>query len=167
MKTKSLFRDYFVVWVLLGGLILGAALFAIFGLLVFSMRPTPADSAGVTTPVVTVIAAPTLTLMAAIPTEIQPTPKSETTATPRIGGEIAVGMYVKITGTSGEGLRIRSGPGTQSSMLFLGMDEEVFLVKDGPRDANDLTWWYLQAPYDEKRSGWAASKYLVVIKVSP
>jgi hypothetical protein len=167
MKTRSLFRDYFVVWVLLGGVFLGAALFAIFSLVVFSMRPSAPASTGMTTPVVTIIEAPTLTPMAAIPTGIPPTPKGEKTAIPQAGGEITVGMYVKITGTSGEGLRLRSGPGTQSSMLFLGMDEEVFLVKDGPREANDLTWWYLQAPYDEKRSGWAASKYLAVIRVSP
>jgi hypothetical protein len=166
MKTRSLFRDYFIIWVLLGGVILGAALFAIFSLAVLSLRPSPPVTAGVATPVMTLIAAPTLTPVAAIPTSMLPTPTGENTAVPQ-GGEIVVGMYVKITGTSGDGLRLRSGPGTGSPMLFLGMDEEVFLVKDGPRDANNLTWWYLQAPYDDKRSGWAASQYLAVIKPSP
>jgi hypothetical protein len=36
-------------------------------------------------------------------------------------------------------------------------------VKDGPQIADDFTWWYIEAPYDPERSGWAASKFLKVI----
>jgi hypothetical protein len=62
------------------------------------------------------------------------------------------------------GLRLRSGPGISSQPRFLGKEDEVFQVRDGPRFADEFTWWYLVAPYDEHRSGWAASKYLVLIE---
>jgi hypothetical protein len=43
------------------------------------------------------------------------------------------------------------------------MDAEVFEVKEGPKEADGFTWWYLVAPYDTNRSGWAASKFLTVV----
>jgi hypothetical protein len=69
---------------------------------------------------------------------------------------IAVGGYVQITGTGGDGLRLRE-------LLFLDEESEVFQVRDGPQEANGYTWWYLVAPYDESRSGWAAANFLLVV----
>jgi hypothetical protein len=76
---------------------------------------------------------------------------------------IAIGAYVQITGTGGDGLRLRSGPGLTSEQLFLGEDAEVFQVRDGPQEANGYIWWYLVAPYDESRAGWAAANFLAVV----
>lgn len=76
---------------------------------------------------------------------------------------IAIGVYVQITGTEGAGLRIRSAPGLNADSNFLGNDAEVFQVKDGPKDADGYTWWYLVAPYDATRVGWAASNFLGVV----
>ena len=76
---------------------------------------------------------------------------------------IGVGAYVQISGTEGEGLNIRATPGVNADPLFLGYDEEVFLVKDGPKEADGYAWWYLVAPYDETRAGWAASDFLAVV----
>jgi hypothetical protein len=76
---------------------------------------------------------------------------------------IAVGGYVQITGTGGDGLRLRSAPGLTSELLFLDEESEVFQVRDGPQEANGYTWWYLVAPYDESRSGWAAANFLLVV----
>ena len=76
---------------------------------------------------------------------------------------IGVGGYVQITGTEGDGLRIRSAPGINAEPIFLGYDEEVFVVQDGPREADGYTWWYLVAPYDQTRAGWAASNFLSVV----
>jgi hypothetical protein len=76
---------------------------------------------------------------------------------------IAVGGYVQITGTGGDGLRLRSAPGLTSELLFLGEEAEVFQVRDGPQEANGYTWWYLVAPYDESRAGWAAANFLLVV----
>lgn len=76
---------------------------------------------------------------------------------------IVVGGYVQITGTDGDGLRLRSAPGLSSEQLFLGEDAEVFQVRDGPQEANGYIWWYLVAPYDESRAGWAAANFLSVV----
>jgi hypothetical protein len=78
-------------------------------------------------------------------------------------GGISIGSYVQISGTDGAGLRLRSGPGTTNPQRFLGMDAEVFQVKEGPKTADGFTWWYLEAPYDPQRTGWAASEYLKVV----
>ncbi|MGC8855692.1 MAG: SH3 domain-containing protein, partial [Anaerolineae bacterium] len=76
---------------------------------------------------------------------------------------IRLGSFVQISGTEGEGLRLRSAPGLSSDQLFLGYDSEVFEVRDGPRQADGYIWWYLVAPYDETRAGWAAADYLSVV----
>ncbi len=84
-----------------------------------------------------------------------------TTGTPT--GEIGVGAYVQITGTEGAGLRIRKDPGQNGDTVFLGEEEETFQVKDGPKVADGYTWWYLVAPYDSNRAGWAAADFLTVV----
>lgn len=84
--------------------------------------------------------------------------------TPTIpAGTIAVGIYVQITGTDGDGLRLRSAPGLATTLLFLGEDSEVFQVRDGPQEVDGYTWWYIVAPYDESRAGWAAANFLSVV----
>ena len=98
-----------------------------------------------------------------IPPSTHTPPATETalpagTATP-VGG-IGIGAFVQITGTEGAGLRIRREPGQAGQTEFLGEEEETFVVKDGPRTADGYTWWYLEAPYDETRAGWAAADYL-------
>jgi hypothetical protein len=161
---NSMLRKYYVIWVALGGVVLGFTLFIILGLGLLTIHPNRFDTSSAATPFVTIIPAPTLTPVVILPTQAQPT----VTASPMVvKGDISIGAYVQISGTSGEGLRLRTQPGTQSPMRFLGMDDEVFLVKDGPEEANGFTWWFLQAPYDEKRSGWAAADYLKVIQKAP
>jgi hypothetical protein len=76
---------------------------------------------------------------------------------------ISVGGYVQISGTEGEGLRIRSAPGLTGETVFFGGESEVFIVRDGSQVADGYTWWYLVAPYDETRAGWAAADFLVVV----
>lgn len=71
--------------------------------------------------------------------------------------------FVKIQGTGGAGLRIRSEPGTDSEIKFLANESEVFLVIGGPETVDGLIWWKLATPYDENRQGWAAADYLVAI----
>jgi hypothetical protein len=81
------------------------------------------------------------------------------TATPR-PGELAVGLYVQVKGTEGQGLKVRKAPGLDSEMVFLAYDAEIFMLKDGPLQEDGYTWWYLEAPYDSKRTGWTVSDYL-------
>ena len=70
---------------------------------------------------------------------------------------------MQISGTEGEGLRIRSTPGLNGETVFRGEESEVFVVRDGPQTADGYTWWYLVAPYDETRAGWAAADFLAVV----
>jgi hypothetical protein len=84
------------------------------------------------------------------------------TPTP-LAGEIAVHGFVQIGGTEGEGLRLRETPGLNGKPLFLGFDAEVFQVADGPEDVDGYRWWYLKAPYDDTRSGWAVADFLEAI----
>jgi hypothetical protein len=78
-------------------------------------------------------------------------------------GTIGIGGYVQISGTEGQGLRLRTVPGLSGDQAFLGFDEEVFEVRDGPQVVDGYTWWYLVAPYDETRVGWAAADFLAVV----
>ena len=83
--------------------------------------------------------------------------------TPTPIGQIGIGAYVQITGTEGSGLRIRKAPGQNSETVFVGEEAEIFLVKDGPQQADGYTWWFLIAPYDETRAGWAAADFLAAV----
>jgi hypothetical protein len=100
-------------------------------------------------------------------TPVPPTPTAtlvgaETEIPTPAPGQIGIGVYVQIIGTGG-GLNIRANPGLDAPILFLGFDSEVFEVRDGPREADSLTWWQLVTPVDEARSGWAAADFLSVV----
>jgi hypothetical protein len=113
-----------------------------------------------------IVPAPTLTSLPSATPYYTPTPTQRPGLPPASSG-IQVGEYVQISGTDGVGLRLRSGAGLNFDSKFLGMDSEVFEVRDGPVEANGITWWYLVAPYDENRSGWAASNYLLIVTTEP
>lgn len=117
-------------------------------------RPQP----GSVSAALTVIPAPTST-PAPTPTA---TPDPDISPTP-IPGQVMIGSYVQVAGTGGQGLRIRSEPGLQGEFLFLALDSEMFIIGDGPVELDNYTWWYLTAPYDEQRVGWAASSFLEYI----
>lgn len=113
---------------------------------------------------VTVIPAPTQTNTVASPTNF-PTPTPEAPVVlPE--GAIGINIYVKVTGTQGLGLRMRSAAGTGADINFMAMDDEVFKVVGGPEVSDGYTWWQLEAPLDENRSGWAAESYLMVFNVN-
>jgi len=107
----------------------------------------------------TMIPAPTHTPNATLPPAVDPNLVTPTLAPNTIG----IGGYVQISGTEGEGLRIRTAPGLSADTVFFGEESEVFTVKDGSQVADGYTWWYLVAPYDETRAGWAAADFLAVV----
>lgn len=116
----------------------------------------------VTTPEITKIAAPTLT---PVSTAQPPTPTPTATSIFFLPeGVIGVGAYVQVTGTGGAGLRMRAEPGLAGEVNFTALDAEVFLVIDGPVEADGYTWWLLEAPYDASRSGWSAGDFLTPIE---
>lgn len=150
------------VTIISGLVILIGLIFISLIILLLGRDPLPLAGA---TPEVTIIAAPTLT-----PTTQEPTPIPTPTQTPVSilpEGAIGVGRYVQVTGTSGQGLRMRSEPGLDSDVNFTAMDAEAFLVIDGPMEADGYTWWHLEAPYDSSRNGWSAGAFLETIDEDP
>ena len=154
-------KEHLTIWVILGALAVAGGLIVLLALL-FLLAPPPAQSASQPLAELTVIPAPSMT-----PTRSQPTPSPTGAVSGQIVDGIGVGMFVQISGTGGDGLRLRVGPSTNDDPRFLGYEAEVFKVKDGPQLADGFTWWLLEAPYDPGRSGWAASKYLSVVSVTP
>lgn len=156
ITVKSIFNPITLATsiILVIGLVLIGLVILFFG------RDTAPQTAAL--PQLTMIAAPTLT-----PTVLDPTRTPTPTPTSIFflpEGVIGVGIYVQVTGTGGSGLRMRGEPGLDGSINFSAMESEVFLVIDGPVNADDYTWWHLEAPYDRNRNGWSAADFLTPIK---
>ena len=159
-------RKYLTPSVMLGAVAI-AIIFLSGTIVVFmATRGEPAP-AGLPTASLYIIPAPTETQPA--PTTIPlPTPTSTSEVPPpQPPGVIAVGSYVEVTGTGTVGLRLHSSPNLDSNTDFLAGDNEIFKVTDGPRQADDYTWWFLVSPSDENRRGWAVANYIVATAVNP
>jgi hypothetical protein len=158
MKLKNN-RDLFSKKVLAGAVIVAGLLLLYFVLLLngitYSTRVVTTPKANLTVIAAGIIPTPDLGLLTMTPTAT--IPSSE------VVDGISSQKFVKIQGTGGAGLRIRSEPGTKSEVIFLANESEVFLVIGGPETVDGLLWWKLATPYDENRQGWAAADYLVAI----
>lgn len=144
--------------VVAGGIFIAILMTACVVLVMYFLHPETAPVQTAYQPVFTVVTANTLTPILTMPVAIV------VTTTPIPPGQIGIGVYVRVSGTKGEGLRLRKNPGINNPMLFLGMESEVFQIKEGPKQADNFIWWYLQAPYDKNRSGWAVQDYLAPIQ---
>lgn len=141
-------------WVIAGSVFLAAGLLAgIFFAAGFVEDPGLNDFGGEAA--LTIIPNPTRT-----PT-LTPT-LSPVTVTPTAAARIQVGGYVQIIGTGGEGLRLRQDPSLNSKVDYLGMEDEIFLVADGPVEQDGYLWWFLQAPANQSRQGWGAANFMQV-----
>jgi hypothetical protein len=144
---------------------MGVAGILLCGSLAYILVRRPAAVPPYLTPgsaILTVIPAPTSTPRP-IPPTLTPFPATATTSPTPAPGQFAVGVYVQVTNTGGEGLNIHTEPGVATKVVFAGNDSEVFLITDGPVEAEGFTWWRLTASYDTTRSGWAVQNYLSVI----
>ena len=150
-------RELVNKWVILGALAFAGLLLLITAVAIGLTSARRNSEVGFVPANVTVIPAPTGTSGA------PPTPTIDPFASPTSPTGIAIGNYVQITGTEGQGLRIRAEPGLGGEFQFLAYDSEVFVVQDGPREVDGFTWWYLVAPYDQTRVGWAAADFLSYI----
>ena len=146
-------------WTILGALACAGFLLVATWIGIQTSHPHRSSTSGFAAADLTVIPLPTATVPIPTPT-INPGLAASLTKQPN---QIAVNTYVKITGTGTDGLRIRSDPGLNSNTVFRGEDSETFMVKDGPQQADGYTWWYVVAPYDSTRAGWAAANYLAVV----
>jgi len=145
---------------IIGFIITILVLFAVFTLLIFLPNQQKTDD---NIALITVI--PAFTSTPVVGLTIVPTPTVEITETIVNNYKFQLGEFVQITGTSGEGLRLRSEPGRSFSVNFIGLDAEVFEVIDGPVEADGFIWWYLEAPYDKTRNGWSVDEYLQKVTV--
>ncbi len=152
-------KQYLNRSVILGAIGFAAGFFIFTLIFIGWTSPRFAREVGFASADLTMIPAPTHTPnFAPIPT-LDPNLVTPTLAPNTIG----FGGYVQISGTDGEGLRIRAAPGLTGETVFFGEEAEVFVVRDGPQTLDGYTWWYLVAPYDETRAGWGASDFLAVV----
>ena len=92
-------------------------------------------------------ATPTLIIWTptAVPTRaVTPTPTPTEEPTPTISPDVAIGRYVKVVGTGGYGLSLRSGPGENYTRMDVALEGEVFIVVDGPTVTGGSEWWKIQ-----------------------
>jgi hypothetical protein len=147
--------------VLIGAFFFGGLLFLIVLFLLFFSRPKQSP-VGVVTAALTVIPIPTSTITP-MPT-IEDALPGENNPQPLPSGDLKIGSFVKVKGTGGAGLRLRSNPGLDSEPLFLGIEDEIFKIEDGPQDMDGYIWWFLVAPFEPGRNGWAVANYLEVVQ---
>jgi len=160
MNLRNFLRVFLDPLVMLGALGVGVILFVTAVILLLVTRTLPAPT-GVPTAAITVVAFPTATSVPTSAPSSLRTPTSLPEPPPQPGG-IHPGTLVQITGTGGDGLRLRVEPGLENEILFIGSESEVFRVQDGPAEIDDFNWWFLISPDNSDRQGWAVSNYLVV-----
>jgi len=163
LELRKIVRFFLDPWLIFGAVGFGVALL-IATLLLLSWTRSPQTSAGASTAVITVIALPTATPILPTSTPTETEIPAATDFPPPPPGDIAIDAYVQVTGTGGDGLRLRAGPGLDREVRLLGGEDEVFLVRDGPQQADGFTWWYLVGPFDESRHGWAVANFLRVVQ---
>jgi hypothetical protein len=144
--------------IIIGFIITILVIFA--GILVLFFLPVSNNSVEIIAEV-TKISAPTSTPIVRYTWIPSPTPlPTEAVAQ---GKGFQIGNFAQIVGTDGEGLRLRSGPGRSNSVNFIGLDNEVFRIIEGPVEADGFSWWRLEAPYDASRNGWSVQDYLQIV----
>ena len=162
-RGSSLFNRIFNIWVIAAAVLIGCGMS--LALIVYAWVYQP-EYAGSEQPdaVMNVIHAPTSTSTVKIVATETISPQATINPEDLPPGTIAAGIYVQINGTGGDGLRLRDEPGLSGNVLLLGNEAEVMKVSDGPVEVDGYIWWFLVAPYDETRQGWAVSNYLVVVQ---
>jgi hypothetical protein len=148
--------------------IFGAIFFAVFvfvvllGVLWSARAKTIAQVPA--TALLNIIEAPTQTPS---PSAMTLTPTLDPFSTPEAQtpvDEIKIGDYVQVNGTGGAGLRLHAIAGVASEVDNIAIDSEVFIVKDGPIEADGYFWWFLQDLYTENVVGWGVANYLTVVQ---
>lgn len=160
MEIRKILSRLISVKAIAGVLVVAILLLIVTLGLLYWTRPEPAP-ASLGTAVLHIIRAPTGT---PLPTATPPITATPPGAQPP-AGEITINSYVQVTGTSGEGLRLRADPGLDKQILKLGVEGEIFQVREGPKEADGYTWWYLVGLKDETRRGWAVADFLQPVTI--
>ena len=160
-----------LVWIIIGA-VAGLLVIGLIGLGVVnivrkqSITPTPTAIPGLapTQPIVeaTQPAAATPTIPPVV--TLEPTPTSPPTATPIpvAPSALAPGVYAQVTGTEGNGVSVRAGPGTNNARLTIAAEGSLVLILDGPRadeNQDNYVWWFVRA--EDGVEGWTVQEFLV------
>ena len=160
---RKLINFFLDPWIIFGALGFGIALLiATLLLLNWTRSLQTADDTQLAE--ITVISLPTATPIIPTSTPTEVVTPGATGLPPPPPGDISIGAFVEVTGTGGDGLRLRAGPSLDRDVRLLGLEAEVFLVQDGPQQGDGFTWWHLEGPFDESRQGWAVVNYLRVVQ---
>lgn len=115
-------------------------------------------------PVLTVIPMPSPTPLPAVAPTQEATLQAAASPTPEPPrAPLSIGALVEVFGTGGDGLRLRASPGLGGRIQFLGLESEVFLLREGPVEVDGFSWWLLENPYDPETFGWAVGDFLRTI----
>lgn len=135
-------------WGCLAALISGIALIIAGGIWLFT-KPNPSPPGAIPTSIIQ-----TVTLTPAAQVLVSPTPMTG------LSDGITIGIRVQVNGTGEVGLSIRASASTQAERRSVAQEGTVFLVTDGPIEADGLTWWFVKDETDPNIVGWAAADYL-------
>ncbi len=143
-------------WVV-GGMVVVLTL-AVCGLwALFLLRGEFAGRGPTPTPIIwTPTSAPTIA-WTATPT---PTLATPTLPLPTVSPGVAIGRYVRVSGTEGYGLSLRAGPGENYTRMDVAQEGEVFIVVDGPTVSGGSEWWQVQDRENTERTWWAVGNFL-------
>jgi hypothetical protein len=127
------------------------------------------SEAGLPTSLFTVVQLPSRTPTPPEPTNTPVGPTATPAPTLPIGGGegFVPGDLVEVSGTGGDGLRLRREPSLNAEIVVLGVESEVFRVVAGPTSGDGYTWWQLVNPYDSAKQGWAVGLYLRKLGATP
>lgn len=139
--------------------LLAFVLYGVFSALLLNSKPEQRPVISVTA-IVNIVPAPTNTIALAPPTQVPIA--TDTPSVTKSAAGIEIGSYVQVSGTGGSGLRLRTEASLDAEVRLLGVEDEIYEVKDGPAEVGGYTWWYLVSPSDETRQGWAVEDFLVV-----
>jgi hypothetical protein len=138
-------------WGCLAALVSGIALIVAGGIWLFT-KPPASPPGAIPTAIVQ-----TVTLTASSISLPSPTPPAA------VVDGIGIGVRVQVSGTGAVGLSIRSDASTQAERRSIADEGAIFLVTDGPKEADDLVWWFIKDEADPNIVGWAAADYLVPV----
>ena len=138
-------------WGCLAALISGIVLIVFGGIWLFNKPPASPPGAIPTAIIQTV----TLT----VPSIAMPSPTPPANLVDGVG----IGVRVQVNGTGTVGLSIRSDASTQAERRSIAEEGSIFLVTDGPKEAEGLIWWFIKDEADPNVVGWAAADYLLPV----
>lgn len=155
LKNERIIRP----WVVISGVVIGIILLVITCLSVVLFRTQPSSPENPTA-VVRYIPAPTATQ-----TPSAQNSEMQATATSLAPGEnLSLGSRVRVEGTGGSGLRLRSTAGLNGKIEYLIHDGEELIIDDGPKEIDGYTWWHVKSSTNSTISGWAVADYMVNIQ---